>query len=65
MRGRSISFRKSRSYLPGLFCYRVYINGYKYPRKHGGYYLAKSEQDAVNQALEERGSLAKAGKERR
>lgn len=52
-------YTKSESYLPGLFCYRFQINGLKYPRKRGGYYLARRDQDAIKDASGDSGEELK------
>lgn len=48
-------YTKTTSYLPGLFCYCFQINGHKWPRRHGGYYLAQTDKDAIKDASADSG----------
>ena len=41
---------KTTSYSPPFFRYAIDVDGLKYPRWHGAFYLARTDQEAMDQA---------------
>lgn len=51
---------KAPSRMFGFFRYHVEIAGLKYPRKRGEYYLALTDQEAIDEAKQEAEVLVRA-----